>query len=405
VPGAEPVFDEPPQLAPPGRNPSHPIDPTAQAADREPTGHAPTVDPEIEDAVVPDAPQVAQASGIRRLLSLALLLVLLGTIGWLLVSLFQPFTGEGEGSVRVKIPRGAGVGDIAELLEERGVVSDAFFFRARATVSGKGSDVKAGNFTLKRDMSNAAVLDALALSPNATSVSVTIPEGRARRELLPIVRGVLPGDYLAATRRSRQLSPRRYGAPGAASLEGFLFPDSYEIRRGSTVDDLVTEQLKTFKAKVGTVDMGYAKAKNLTPYDVLVVASMVDREARVPSERPMIASVIYNRLRDGIPLAIDATIRYATNNWSRPLRQSELEIDSPYNTRNRRGLPPGPIGSPGLAAIKAAARPSRSSSLYFVVKPCGKGRHAFSRTYEQFQRDSDHYERERRARGGDPADC
>jgi len=152
--------------------------------------------------------------------------------------------------------------------------------------------------------------------------------------------------------------------------------------------------------------MSYAKTKNLSRYDILVIASMVEREAQVAKERPLVASVIYNRLSEGIPLGIDATIRFAANNWTKPLKESELALDSPYNTRLRQGLPPGPIGSPGIAAIKAAARPSRSNFLFYVVKPNTCGEHEFSETDAEFQQDVDRYNREREARGGkSPTNC
>jgi len=126
----------------------------------------------------------------------------------------------------------------------------------------------------------------------------------------------------------------------------------------------------------------------------------------VARERPLIASVIYNRLREGIPLGIDATIRYATNNWDRPLRESELQNPSPYNTRLNKGLPPGPIGSPGLESIRAAARPARTGFLFYVVKPGTCGEHDFSETDAEFQRDVARYNREREARGGrSPTEC
>ena len=133
---------------------------------------------------------------------------------------------------------------------------------------------------------------------------------------------------------------------------------------------------------------------------------MVDREAQIARERPIIASVIMNRLRRGETLGIDATIRFATNNWTRPLRQSQLRLDSPYNTRLRAGLPPGPIGSPGLSAIRAAARPARTGFLFYVVKPGTCGEHAFSRTIEEFDADRARYDNERARRGGkSPTNC
>ena len=349
-------------------------------------------------------------AGGRRVGRRVAALVALGALGivalWFVMSLFQPFGGDGEGQVRVVVPEGAGLGQIADLLEEKGVISSAFFFRARATVSGRREDLKAGSFRLRRNMSHAAALDALSQGPPPDVVQVTIPEGRARREVKRVVEDAFKGDYLALTRRSRLLDPRAYGAKRPRDLEGFLFPATYELKRGSTLQDLVNEQLRTFKREIAKVDMRAAKRRRLTTYDVLTIASMVDREAQIARERPIIASVIYNRLRRGEPLGIDATIRFATNNWTRPLRESQLQLDSPYNTRTRQGLPPGPIGSPGIAAIRAAARPARTGFLFYVVKPGTCGEHAFSRTSAEFEEDVRRYNDERSRRGGkSPTNC
>ena len=139
---------------------------------------------------------------------------------------------------------------------------------------------------------------------------------------------------------------------------------------------------------------------------MLTIASLVEREAQLPKERAVIASVIYNRMKQGIPLGIDATVRFVTGNWERPLRQSELANPSPYNTRRNPGLPPGPIGSPGLESIKAAARPARTNYLFYVVKPGTCGEHKFSATDAEFQRDVARYNAERAKRGGkSPTDC
>jgi UPF0755 protein len=139
---------------------------------------------------------------------------------------------------------------------------------------------------------------------------------------------------------------------------------------------------------------------------VLIIASMIEREASSAKDRRLISAVIYNRLRQGMPLGIDATIRYRLNNWSRPLRVSELQTDSAFNTRTRTGLPPSPIGNPGLASLKAAVNPANVSYLFYVVKPCGNGDHAFSSTDAAFQRDVAAYERAREENGGkDPSRC
>jgi uncharacterized YceG family protein len=255
-------------------------------------------------------------------------------------------------------------------------------------------------------MSHISALDLLEKGAPDDVVKVTVPEGRSRREVKRALPVGLKGDYVVQSRRSSLLNPRSYGAKRAPNLEGFLFPASYELKRGRPVKQLVEQQLNEFKREFRKVDLRAAKRKNLTAYDVLTIASMVEREAQLPRERRVIASVIYNRLREGIPLGIDATVRFATNNWTKPLTQSQLSTSSPYNTRSRKGLPPGPIGSPGLAAIRAAANPRKTGYLFYVVKPGKCGEHDFSETDAEFQRDVDRYNRERERRGGkSPTNC
>jgi peptidoglycan lytic transglycosylase G len=327
-------------------------------------------------------------------------------LAWFLLSLFQPLKGDGSGEVVVTIPRGATVSEIGDILEQKGVVSSAFFFRARTTLAGGGGDFKAGEIPMREDMSYGAAIDTLSDPPRPDTVTITIPEGLSRPEIGRLVGDSLRGDYMKASIRSPRLKPAAYGGKDAKNLEGFLFPATYELKPGQAVSALVDRQLDTFERELAQVDLGYAKSKNLTAYDVLTIASMIDREAQLPKERAIVASVIYNRLSQGIPLGIDATIRFATGNWSEPLKQSELAIDSGYNTRTNQGLPPGPIGNPGLAAIQAAARPAKTDYIYYVVKPCGDGAHAFSSSDAEFQQDVERYNAERARQGGNsPTDC
>ena len=358
------------------------------------------------------APPPTVARGPRprwgRMIAVAVLLALLVAVAWFANSLFQPFKGESDGrAVRVAIPAGSSLGDIASILEDRGVISNAGFFELRARLAGRSGELKPGAFQLREDMSFSAALDALEKGVPPNVLVVSLPEGLSRRELAPVVRRAkVPGNYLRASRRNRELNPRRYGAQGARSLEGFLFPASYELRKGRPARALVTEQLKAFKRNFAKVDLSYARRKNLTPYDVLIIASLIDREAAVGKERALISSVIYNRLKNDINLGIDATVRFIYGNWSRPLRQSELANPSPYNTRVNAGLPPGPIGNPGLASIKAAARPARTRYLFYVAAVCGNGRHKFAKTDAEFQRFVDEYNRAREERGGkSPTEC
>jgi UPF0755 protein len=385
-----------------GKGSPPPPDPVSKGSDGSPDWS------EAEGLAESRTPAGAQSGGRPRwgrLAALGVLALLVIAIGWFLVSLFQPFKGDGEGSVRVAIPRGASLAEIADLLEHEDVISNSSFFELRARLAGRSGDLKPGRYILARDMSFAAVLDRLEQGLPENVVQVTIPEGHSRREVAPLVRR-LDGNYLRATRRNPALDPRDYRAENARNLEGFLFPSTYELKKGQPVGRLVEEQLTAFKRNFDRVDLSYARRKNLTPYDVLIIASLVEREAALPKERPIIASVIYNRLRDDMPLGIDATVRFVTGNWRRPLRQSELANPSPYNTRMHAGLPPGPIGSPGLASIQAAARPARSDYLFYVAAVCGNGRHRFAETDAEFQRYVDDYNRAREERGGkSPTNC
>jgi UPF0755 protein len=345
----------------------------------------------------------------RRIVPLVLLLAFVA-VGAFAFLLFQPFHGDGSGAVVVRVPTGAGAKEIGDQLADRGVVSSGFFFSLRARLRGDRDKLRAGSYTLRKDMSYAAALDALTRAPKAAAVmNVTLPEGPGRRELAPKVKAAgVRGSYLAASRRSALLSPRDYGAPkGTRSLEGFLFPSTYELRRSdATSRRLVSDQLRAFKRRFGKLDLSRARRRNLSRYDVLVIASMIEREALVPRDRRLISAVIYNRLSKNIPLGIDATLRYRLDNWTRPLRKSELARRTGFNTRTRTGLPPTPIGNPGLAAMQAAANPAKVNFLYYVVKVCGNGAHAFSSTYAGFQRDADAYARARAKRGGkDPSRC
>jgi UPF0755 protein len=227
---------------------------------------------------------------------------------------------------------------------------------------------------------------------------IVFPEGFTRREMaerITKVDGIAFREkhvrphmsaqaYLAAT-ASSPLPGTFAGDHKRRSLEGFLFPATYEFLRNTTSKRLVTNQLAAFRRAWKGVDLGYARSKQLTPFDVLVIASMIEKEAVAPDERPKIAAVIYNRLHARMPLGIDATIRYALDvPGTKPLLQSQLSNPTPYNTRLHAGLPPGPIANPGLASIQAAAHPAKVDYLYFVRKP-DKVHHFFTASYAAFR--------------------
>ncbi|HEU5216541.1 MAG TPA: endolytic transglycosylase MltG [Gaiellaceae bacterium] len=223
---------------------------------------------------------------------------------------------------------------------------------------------------------------------------IVFPEGFTRAKMAERV-GVVAKIARREGRRKVQLSQQAYLAAtksrvlkgfGAKKLplEGFLFPDTYNFDRKTTSADLVSNQLQEFESQWRTVDLSYARSKNLTPYDLLTVASMVEGEAQVPKERPLVAAVIYNRLHAHMPLGIDATLRYGLHvPPTQSLTQSELANPTPYNTRLHTGLPPTPINNPGLASIAAAAHPAKVDYLYFVRKPDHR-HHYFTSNYQDF---------------------
>jgi uncharacterized YceG family protein len=237
----------------------------------------------------------------------------------------------------------------------------------------------------------------VATTPTLERLRIIFPEGFTRKEMADRVeavreiaidkRGVTPRltrtGYLQAS--GAAVPPAEFRKDWKlSSIEGFLFPATYEFTKLTSSGRLVRDQLTAFRRQWRKVDLRYARSKNLTPYDVLIIASMVEKETVAPSERPLVAAVIYNRLHNRMPLGIDATIRYGRDvPGTEPLKQSDIESDSPYNTRKRLGLPPTPIANPGLASIRAAAHPARVGYLYFVRKPNGV-RHFFTASESEF---------------------
>jgi UPF0755 protein len=232
-------------------------------------------------------------------------------------------------------------------------------------------------------------------APKPVILRVLFPEGFTRKEMVKRVAEVrqiakakrkvtprLSGDAYAVASKAAKV-PRSFGKQ-PASIEGFLFPATYEFTPKTTAKRLVADQIEHFEQNWKKVELGYAKTKNLTPYDVLIIASMVEKETIAPDERPLVAAVIYNRLKAGMPLGIDATIRYGLDvPGTKALRVSQLESDNPYNTRNRLGLPPTPIANPGLASMQAAAHPAKAKYLFFVRKP-DRVHHFFTASESEF---------------------
>src|SRR4051794_8778323 len=230
----------------------------------------------------------------RRPIVRVLPVLLLLAVGAFAYAVFQPFKGNGHGTVVVNVPKGSSASQIGRLLADRGVIDSAFFFGIRARLSGKRNELRSGRITLRNDMSYAAALDALTTAPAVPkTVKLTIPEGRSRAEIVPLVKQLgLRGNYLAATKRS----PRAFGALGAPrsarTLEGYLFPATYQLKPNAKVKALVNQQIDAFRGAFDKLDLTYPKRKPPPRYHTLIIASMTEREAQLPSDRPLTAAVI-----------------------------------------------------------------------------------------------------------------
>jgi uncharacterized YceG family protein len=391
APAAEPTAEHEVEL-------EEPVSPIAVSDRPLPPRRPAPVTPRKRPSAPPPAGPRRSGAGYwgRRIFGMvALLLILLAL--YVINATFQPFHGTGSGSVAVVIPEKTDVGQIGKLLAAKGVIGSARFFELNATVTGRRGKLRAGDYTLAKGMSNGDAIDALSKGPKGAKVvptfTVRFTEGPSRKEMAPLVDKKVEGSYLKATASDAVVRRiRKLGAPkGTKTAEGFLFPATYTLQSGANSNELAGEQLDAFEENFKHVDMSYAKSKHLSRYDVLIIASMIEREAQLPRERALVSAVIYNRLKQGMTLGIDATIRYYINDWSKPLKQSALDQDEPYNTRLHRGLPPTPIGNPGLASLKAAAKPAKKPYLFYVRKPGKSGEHAFSSTDAQFAKDVQKY--------------
>ncbi len=293
---------------------------------------------------------------------------------------------------------------IAHRLEQQGLITDATLFRRLLIYRGADQKLAAGTYQLRRNMTMDEIILALQAG-RPEEVAVTIPEGWRAEEIAAHLeaQGLFPADaYLALVRdpsRFRDEFPFLSELPPGATLEGFLFPDTYRVvKNEADPEAFIRMQLATFDRRVSGELREAITNKGMTLYEAITLASIVEREAVVEDERPLIAGVFLNRWRDGMLLNADPTVQYALGYqeeqgtwWKRPLTLEDLEVDSPYNTYKHPGLPPGPICNPGLAAIRAVALAPPTDYYYFVAR--GDGTHVFAKTLEEHLQNVERYQR------------
>ena len=292
--------------------------------------------------------------------------------------------GAGEARV-VEVPIASGTLDVGARLQHEGVIRSAFAFEVGIHRWGLAGKLQAGYYRLAPTMSAREIAEVIASGKQATE-KVTFPEGftiKQMAERLDKTGLCSEQDFLAAavpTNASDVPLPTG-NSLSAQSVEGYLFPATYVFEYGTEPAALVRQMAEAFRSRVIEGMAGDLARSHYMLHEVVTVASMIEREARVERDRPLIASVIYNRLRKGMPLQIDATVLYALGEHKERVTLKDLEVDSPFNTYDRKGLPPHPICNPGEASIHAALRPARTDYLFYVAKP--NGSHVFTRTYEE----------------------
>jgi UPF0755 protein len=316
---------------------------------------------------------------------IALIVVPLSVIliagGWFWWQLDPP--GKPGDTVQVQVERGWGVPEIADELASRDVIGSSAVFNVYARLNGE-NDFQAGTYELREDMGIRGAIDALKDGPRIDYTNLAVPPGLWLQQISERV-GQLPGRsgqaFLEDSRNNAVRS--RLQPPTVSSLEGLLWADTYRISDSEDEIDVLTSMVSLFEKKADEVGLSNASVAGHGPYDIVKIASLIEAEARVDDERPLIASVIYNRLAQGMPLQIDATLIYARGKpEERGLSNADKEIDSPYNTYLHAGLPPTPISSVSEASLRAAMAPAQSPYQYYVVGDSA-GRHAFATTYDE----------------------
>lgn len=296
--------------------------------------------------------------------------------------------GEQGEAIEFVVPSGATTAAIGQLLQEAGVVPNSTFFRYYARWKGE-ENFQAGEYLMPLNSSAQEAIDVLNAGPKPQVFArFQVREGLWMSEILAAIASQLDNitvSDLEAVLRSGQLTPR-YRPDGTTSYEGLLFPDTYEVNADASPFEVLQKMADEFSRVTGSLGYGASEnLLNLSPYEVVIVASLIEAETRVESERPLVASVIYNRLREGIALGIDATCLYGAASRDPAVLTRELldDTENPYACRGRRGLPPTPINAPGEASLEAALNPAETDFLYYVLTD-PDGSHTFAETEEEF---------------------
>lgn len=306
-----------------------------------------------------------------------------------------------EGSeVAYTLASGRSARDVGNDLQELGVVRSGDQFALLVKLMGLQTKMSAGDYILRQNIAAATAIELVAVQSPVPVLRVTFPEGIRIEEMAVLAERAGFGrreEFLAAAARAQLPAAFAASHPAGADLQGYLFPDTYILPVGSTPEQLVAKMLQTLERRFTPELIAAAAAKGLTPHQALTLASIVEREAVLEAERPLIAGVFLNRLEAGDMLGADPTVQFTVamdqksvaefGYWKKELTLDDLALDSPYNTRKHAGLPPGPITNPGLASIEAVAKAPPTKMYYFVANAKkGDGSHVFAETFAEHER-------------------
>ncbi len=296
---------------------------------------------------------------------------------------------EPDGSEKVEVVKGDTLTDVATKLEEAGIIENAFVFKMQARIEGYGTEIKTGLYTFEPGQDSGEILAKLTVGEAPPTIAITIPEGLTIGET---ARTVAAGTGVSEEAFEQAARETDYGYafledPAIKTTEGYLFPRTYDFEKGVTAPQVVDRLLGQYLLETEGLDLAGAKRRHgLTEHELVTVASLIEKESANAEERPLIASVIYNRLRWEMPLQIDATVHYALDKPKENLSLADLKTDSPYNTYEHAGLPPGPICSPSRQSLEAAINPEQTDYLYYVLKANDR-EHFFTSDYDAFLRE------------------
>lgn len=330
-----------------------------------------------------------------RLLLLALLL--LGVLYGLYLLASAAFGGGEEEPVTVAVEQGDTLSSVADKLEVAGVIESSNLFKLETRLQGGDTEIKAGEYRFVPGEDSEQILETLSSGESVSAFNITVPEGLTLEQTARVVEeeGGIPAEEFETAAGRTDYGYDFLEDPAIRTTEGFLFPKKYEFERGVDAAQIVDRLLRQYLLEKEGLDFAEAQDRfNLTEYELVTVASLVEEESANPEERSLIAGVIYNRIRSGMPLQIDATVQYALGKAKEDLKLDDLDVDSPYNTYKNRGLPPGPISSPSRESIQAALEPAETNYLYYVLEADGE-EHFFTDDYDEFLEAKDQAENER----------